>query len=132
MNIETRQSQSHKNHVLWQKAMKVALEVHELTLRLPRYELFGLTSQMRRAAVSIPSNIAEGAARRSTREYLAFLHIARGSLAELDTQLILARDIGYLSDDATTPALATLDEVGRLLTAVIRKLKVRLEEGIKD
>jgi len=132
MNIETRQSQSHKNHVHWQKAMKVALEVHDLTRRLPRHEQFGLTSQMRRAAVSIPSNIAEGAARHSTREYLAFLHIARGSLAELDTQLILARDIGYLSNDATTPALAMLDEVGRLLTAVIRKLKARLEERTKE
>ena len=72
---------NHKDLILWQKAMVLAGEVHKLTSALPRHELFGLSSQIRRSAVSIPSNIAEGAARRSTREFINFLHIARGSFA---------------------------------------------------
>jgi four helix bundle protein len=87
--------------------------------------MFGLTSQLRRAAVSIPSNVAEGAARRTTRDFIAFLHIARGSFAELETQLHLARDIGYLDDAALVPVLGRLDEVGRLLNAVIVGLRRR-------
>jgi four helix bundle protein len=92
---------------------------------LPRHELFGLSSQLRRAAVSIPSNVAEGAARRTSREFLSFLHVARGSFAELETQLHLAISIGYLTDTALAPVLCRLDEVGRLLTAVIIGLRRR-------
>jgi len=105
--------------------MELATDVHRLTRRLPSHEMFGLTSQIRRAAVSIPSNIAEGTARRSTREFLAFLHISRGSSAELETQLQIARNVGYLSDSDLGPALARLDEVGRLLNSVIRGLRRR-------
>jgi four helix bundle protein len=123
---------SHKNYPTWQKAMAVAVQVHELTRQFPRHELFGLSNQMRRAAVSIPSNIAEGAARRTAWEFISFLPIARGSLAELDTQLLLARDFGYLPDDATTNSRAQLDEVGRMLTAAIRKLQQKQGLGNKD
>ncbi len=105
--------------------MALATTVHRLTSTLPRHELFGLSSQLRRAAISIPSNIAEGTARRSTREFLAFLHIARGSLAELETQLLLAEKIGYLRDRELEPAWPQLQEVGRLLNAVIRGLRRR-------
>ena len=105
--------------------MALATTVHRLTRTLPRHELFGLSSQLRRAAVSIPSNIAEGTARRSTREFLAFLHIARGSLAELETQLLLAEKIGYLTDDAAVTVWPSVHEVGRLLNAVIRGLRSR-------
>jgi four helix bundle protein len=79
--------------------------------------------------VSIPSNVAEGAARRTTREFIAFLHIARGSFAELETQLLLAREIGYLADRDLSPILVRLDEVGRLLNAVISGLRARAERA---
>ena len=105
--------------------MDLATDVHRLTKRLPSYEVFGLSSQIRRAAVSIPSNVAEGAARRTTREFMAFLHIARGSFAELETQLQLARDVGYVCEQDLGPTLARLDEVGRLLNAVISGLRQR-------
>ena len=105
--------------------MALATTVHQLTGSLPRHELFGLSSQLRRAAISIPSNIAEGTARRSTREFLAFLHIARGSLAELETQLLLAEKIGYLAENALLTVWPSVHEVGRLLNAVIRGLRRR-------
>jgi four helix bundle protein len=117
---------NHRDLAVWQKSMALAVSVHALTKQMPKDEMFGLTSQMRRAAVSVPSNTAEGAARHTTKEFLAFLYIARGSLAELETQLRLTRAIGYLPDDLVSPALASTDEVGRLLTSVIAGLKRRL------
>lgn len=118
---------NHKDLILWQKAMALAADVHRRTTRLPKHELFGLSSQIRRAAVSVPSNVAEGSARRTTREFISFLHIARGSFAELETQLLLARQIGYLADQELAPILAHVDEAGRLLNAVIVGLRARLE-----
>jgi four helix bundle protein len=120
---------NHKDLILWQKSLDLTAEVHRLTVRLPRHEVFGLSSQIRRAAVSIPSNVAEGAARRTTREFIAFLHIARGSFAELETQLLLARKVGYLADPELVPVLIRLDEVGRLLNAVITGLRARLNRA---
>jgi four helix bundle protein len=117
---------SHKDLVLWRKAMQLAVEIHRLARALPKHELFGLASQMKRAAVSIPSNIAEGAARRTTREFLSFLYIARGSSAELETQLLLSAELGYIPQQSLAPALARSDEVGRLLNAVITGLHRRL------
>ena len=110
---------NHKDLILWQKAMFLATEVHRLTNTMPRHEMFGLASQPRHAAVSIPSNVAEGAARRTTREFMHLLHIARGAPAELETRLQLSRNIGYVSDNSLAPVLARLGEVGRLLNAVI-------------
>jgi len=123
------QRRNHKDLILWQKSMAMAAHVHRLTRSFPRHEIFGLTSQIRRAAVSVPSNVAEGAARRTTREFIAFLHIARGSFAELETQLMLSREIGYLTDRDLAPVLARLDEVGRLLNAVITGLRARVERA---
>jgi four helix bundle protein len=116
---------NHKDLILWQRAIALATDVHRLTNALPRHELFGLSSQIRRAAVSIPSNVAEGTVRRTTREFIAFMHIARGSFAELETQLQMAREIGYLTDTSLAPVLVRLDEVGRLLNAVIVGLRRR-------
>jgi four helix bundle protein len=107
--------------------MDLAAEIHQLALKLPRHELLGLSSQARRAAVSIPSNIAEGSGRRSTREFPAFLHIARGSLSELMTQLLLMQRIGYVAENQLSRAMGLADEVGRLLNAVIRGLRRRQE-----
>jgi four helix bundle protein len=116
---------SHKDLVVWQKALALAVEIYFLAERFPRAERFGLVTQMRRAAVSVPSNIAEGSARRTTRDFAAFLHVARGSLAELETQVLLAGQIGYLGEMQLRSTLPKLDEVGRLLTAVIAGLRRR-------
>ena len=115
----------HRDLILWQKAMTLAVVVHRTAAGFPKYEIFGLTSQIRRAAVSIPSNIAEGAARRTTKEFMSFLHIARGSNAELETQIHLAREFGYLSQSDCTEATMLANEVGRLLTAFISALRRR-------
>jgi four helix bundle protein len=128
MNHDKRRD--YRDLVLWQRAMGLAAEVHRVTLKLPRHELFGLTSQIRRAAVSIPSNIAEGAGRRTTRDFLAFLHIARGSLSELETQLFLAQSIRYLSEADWAVARTGTIEVGRLLNAVISGLRRRQETSV--
>jgi four helix bundle protein len=107
--------------ILWQRAMVLAVLVYQITRRFPREELYGITTQLRRAAVSIPSNIAEGAARRTTRDFINFLHIARGSLAELNTQLILAVRLGLA--DSHIDWQSSIDEVARLLNAVIKGLQ---------
>jgi len=117
----------YRDLVLWQRAMALAIEAHRATSRFPRHELFGLVAQIRRAAVSVPSNIAEGAARRTTRDFIAFLHIARGSLSELRTQLLLARNFGYLSEADLCSTESLNDEVGRLLNAIISGLRRRQE-----
>jgi len=119
---------SHKDLILWQKAMDLAVQIHLLARRLPKFETFGLASQIRRAAVSIPSNVAEGAARHTTREFLQFLYIARGSCSELEAQLTLTAQLGYAPQADVAPVLARCDEVGRLLNAVITALHRRIAE----
>lgn len=123
--MDSSKRRDYRDLVLWQRAMELATEVHRTTLKLPRHEMFGMTVQLRRAAVSVPSNIAEGSGRRTTRKFIAFLHIARGSLSELKTQLALARTVGYLADPDLSIAESLSDEVGRLLNAVIRGLRRR-------
>jgi four helix bundle protein len=124
--MEQQSRNSHKDLILWQKALDLAVAVHEVSVAFPKSEIFGLVSQIRRAAVSVPSNIAEGSARRTTREFIAFLHIARGSMAEVETQLLLAQRVGYVSNERLTVLQARLDEVGRIMNAVITGLRRRL------
>ena len=111
---------THKDLDVWKKAMGLAAEVYSLTARFPREELYNLTSQIRRSAVSIPSNIAEGAARHSRNEFIQFLHIASGSATELETQLLLAIQMGFISDDHV---ISHIEEVRRLLLGLLRSLK---------
>ena len=99
-------------------------EAHRLSARLPEFERLALADQIRRSAVSVPANIAEGNARAHRREYLNFLSIARGSLMELSTHLEAARRVGYLSNEDVAPATRLLDRVSRLLTALIASLAV--------
>jgi four helix bundle protein len=111
---------THKDLDVWKKAMDLAAQAYSLTARFPKEELYGLTSQMRRSAVSIPSNIAEGAARHSRKEFIQFLHIASGSVAELETQLLLAIQMGFISGDHV---IFHIEEVRKLLLGLLRSLK---------
>lgn len=111
--------------IVWRRAMKLVELVYQPTKQFPREELYGLTSQIRRAAVSIPSNIAEGQARKSTAEFRNFLSIAQGSRAELETQLLIAVRLKYLSQEQAEPCMAWLDEISRMLNALQAKLATR-------
>jgi len=111
---------THKDLDVWKKAMELATQVYSLTSQFPKEELYGLTAQLRRSAVSIPSNIAEGAARHSRKEFIQFLHVASGSVAELETQLLLASRIGFFSTDTI---LTHTEEVRKMLLGLIRSLK---------
>lgn len=90
-------ARKHHDLIVWREAMELVTEIYSITAGFPKSENYGLTSQMRRAAVSIPSNIAEGAARAGSKEFLHFLSISRGSLSELETQILIAKNIGYLN-----------------------------------
>ena len=121
---EAKRPGSYRELIVWQKAMILPRLIYRLTQELPSEERFGLTSQMRRAAVSIPSNIAEGQARRGSKEFIQFIAQAEGSLAELDTQLTLATDLGYLAQPMSGEASALIEELCRMLNALRRKLEV--------
>ena len=109
--------------IVWQKAMQLVEEVYRLTQSFPKEELYGLTNQVRRAAVSIPSNIAEGQGRNSTKEFQHFLSIARGSLYEVITQLLIAQGLKYVTEAQLQPANGLTDEVGRLIHGLLNSLK---------
>ncbi len=115
--------ESYKDLIAYQKAYEVCLRVYEATRSFPRQETYGLTAQLRRCAVSIPSNIAEGYRRKNRREYLQFLHIASGSCAELETQIRLAKDLQYLKPDNAKQLYESQEEVSRLLGGLIRSLE---------
>jgi four helix bundle protein len=111
---------SYKDLTVWQKSREIVKEVYLLCAKLPKDEVFGLSSQMKRASVSIPSNIAEGYRRNNRKEYVQFLGIAAGSAAELETQLILMQDIFSIS---TTDAQNNLSEIQKMLAVLITKLR---------
>lgn len=113
---------TYRDLVVWQKAMELAKEVYFLAGRLPFEERFGLAGQLRRAAVSVPSNIAEGQARRHSGEFRQSLSMAIGSLAELDTQLRLADLLGFLGEGETNRALLLIDEIRRMAFTLARRL----------
>ena len=108
--------------IVWQKAMDLVTQVYQLTRLFPREELYGLTNQIRRAAVSIPSNIAEGQARQSTAEFRNFLSIAQGSLAELDTQILIAVNLNYLELTQINAVMSLSMEVSKMLAVLRAKL----------
>jgi four helix bundle protein len=112
-----------KDLIVWQRAMDLVAEVYRATEKFPQHEIYSLTNQIRREAVSIPSNIAEGQAHYSKAEFLHFLRHAAGSLAELETQLMLSECLGYGSVEIVEPLLAHTSEVGKLLNGLIRSLK---------
>jgi four helix bundle protein len=113
---------TYRELVAWQKAMDLVEVVYRSTSGFPKEEIYGLTSQVRRAAVSVPSNIAEGQGRTSTRDFLNFLSIAAGSLCEMETQLLIAQRLHYLAATASTELLNRSAEVARVLHGLRRAL----------
>ena len=118
--MEASRLRSHKDLDVWQRAMDLTSEIYAITGRFPKEELYGLTVQARRSAVSSPSNIAEGSARNASEEFIQFLHVALGSAAEFETQLLLAQRMGFFSE---SKPLALLDQIRKMLTALLRMLK---------
>ncbi|HTQ37994.1 MAG TPA: four helix bundle protein [Pirellulales bacterium] len=117
--------QNYRDLIAWQKSMDLAEMVYQATAHFPADERFGLTQQMRRAVVSIPSNIAEGHARRSTQEYRRFLSIANGSRAEIGTQVLLSARLKYFDDAQRANLIEQIEEVGRLINGLLNSLPNR-------
>lgn len=115
--------QTYKELLAWQVSMELVVQVYRLSKRFPREEVYGLTSQIRRCAVSVPSNIAEGQGRATRGEFIQFLCTARGSLFELETQLIIAKELGYLDLEMGAETADLLTRVAQLLNALISSLR---------
>ena len=116
--------QDYKDLIVWQKSRILAKEIYTLIRELPKNEQFALASQMQRAAISVPSNIAEGYGRHYRPDYIHFLNIARGSCYELETQIILCVDLDYCSEEPVASSISRLQDVKRLLNALIGKLEM--------
>lgn len=116
-------SSNYKELKVWQKAMDLTVEVYKLVKRLPKEETYALSDQMRRAVVSIPSNIAEGQGRNSDKEFIQFLSIARGSLWELETQIEICLRIGYIDQSLTTNIYNLIAEISKMINALSNSLK---------
>ena len=112
----------YKDLKIWQKGIEIVDKVYEITSGFPKSELYGLAGQMRRAAVSIPSNVAEGFARKSNKEYKQFLYVSLGSCAELDTQLIIAKRRGYVEGRKAKELAEEINHESRMLSSLISKL----------
>jgi four helix bundle protein len=114
---------SYQDLIAWKKAMSLVIEIYKGTKGFPKEEMFGLTSQVRRAAVSVPSNIAEGQGRLSQGEFHRFLGQARGSLMEVETQVLIARELGYLTETQANNLLESCAEEGRILNGLIASVE---------
>ena len=112
---------SYKELIVWQKSIQLVTDIYKLTKIFPKEEAYGLVSQMHRAAISIPSNIAEGHDRNSDKEFSQFLCIARGSLAELETQIIISEKLEYTNEKQITPILNNCYEIGRMINGLLTK-----------
>ena len=117
---------SYQDLTVWQKGMQLAEDCYRLTRRFPREELFGLTPQIRRAAASVPANIAEGWGREGTREYIQFLRVAQGSLKELETHLILSQRVGLVTEGEIAATLNLCGEMGKMIRSLIGSLQRKL------
>jgi four helix bundle protein len=121
---------SHRDLIAWQKGLRFGLEVYGATATFPDVERFGLVSQLRRAAVSVTSNIAEGFGRGSTVDYLRFLRMSRGALFEIDTQLLYALELGYLHVAKHSELQAKLEECSKILAGLIKSLESKNVERV--
>jgi four helix bundle protein len=114
---------SYKDLKAWQKSMQLVQEIYRTTLSFPKNETFGLTSQMRRSAVSVPSNIAEGKGRSTDRDFVHFLCNARGSVLELETQVLIARGLGYITEQEAEALIDQTEQIGKMLNGLINALE---------
>lgn len=112
----------HQKLEAWSKAIELVTDVYKSSEKFPKEERYGLTGQIRRAAVSIPANLAEGAGRRSAKEFAHFLSNSQGSASELETELIIANRLGYLDEATFAKLISQLDRIGRLITGLVRHL----------
>jgi len=119
----SRKMKSYRDLIVWQKSMRLVTRIYLITKELPKNEVYGLTSQIRRSSISLPSNIAEGYGRNSTNDYIRFLQIACGSLYEVQTQLEICRNLEYLSKDIFNEIYEQSREIERMLNSLIGKLK---------
>jgi four helix bundle protein len=117
-------SSAYQDLDVWKLAIGFVKQIYQVTSKFPKAEIYGLTDQIRRAAVSIPSNIAEGQGRNSAREFRQFLAISLGSIAEIETQLIIAKEISYLTDNELTPLLAILDRIRKMTKSLSKSIAI--------
>lgn len=122
MSNKDQRIRNYKDLLVWQKGLQLVKQIYLLTQSFPAEEKFGLTAQMRRAAVSVPSNIAEGQARQTTGEFVQFLAIAKGSLAELETQLILSAELGFCNEGEAAAVLEVITQLQKMLSSLKSKL----------
>ena len=113
----------HRDLDVWKKGMRFTKDIYKATESFPKHELYGLTSQVRRAAVSIPSNIAEGAARNTRKDFIQFLYCALGSCSEVETQLELSEMLGYIGNDSYTELMESREAIAKMLFGLIKSLK---------
>lgn len=118
---------SYRDLGVWQKAIALSVSCYRVTAGFPKHETYGMTTQIRRAAVSVAANIAEGHGREHTKAFVLFLRVSQGSLKELETHLVIAEQVGLLSPERVQPLSVAADEVGRMLRALIRPLEKRIE-----
>ena len=116
-------AKDYKDFIVWQKAIDLSVEIYKLVKLLPKTETYGLSDQMRRAVVSIPSNIAEGQGRSSAKEFMHFLSIARGSQKELETQIYICTRLEYFTEEEALNALNLCEEIGKMLNSLITKIQ---------
>jgi four helix bundle protein len=121
------QIRTHRDLLVWQKSMVLVTDIYRKSQRFPTQEQYGLTSQIRRAAVSIPSNIAEGFGRQSTGDYIRFLNIAVGSLFEVQTQIEIAFNLSFIEESDFTVIFESTREIDRMMSSLIQKLKIKKE-----
>lgn len=111
-----------KDLKIWQKGIEIVKDVYAMTKEFPREEMYGITSQMRRSAVSIPANVAEGFKRFHGKEYSQFLHIALGSVAELETHLIISKELGFIKDEQLAEISEKLDHISKMVSSLLNKI----------
>lgn len=125
--MESKKIESFKDLIVWQKGIELVNEIYKVTKHFPKEESYGLTSQARRSAISIPANIAEGWGRGTTKNYIQFLEISRGSLYELNTLIIISVNQEYLSSEKCSEIESNINEIGRILNAIITKLDNKIK-----
>ncbi len=120
--------QTHKNLKVWQRSISFVTEIYRVTRDFPREEIYCMVSQLRRAAISIPSNIAEGSARRNTKEYIQFLYVSLGSAAEIETQITISINLGYIMQEKAGGIQVELEEIIRMLAGLIKSLSDKITD----